>query len=121
MPDEQSTLSACLQKARELRITQGFGLFILTKLPDIHDYRLVNCSRIETFKLWLQTQTHKFVCLIDEIDIIRIDTSLPFDDLHSLFGQCEALKPKERTCIELTDFLELLIERANGKTSEIPN
>lgn len=121
MPDQQSTLSACLQKARELRITQGFGLFILTKAPDVHDYRLVNCSIIDNFKLWLQHQTHHFACLIDEFDILLIDTTLPFDDLHSLFGQCEALTPRQRTCLELADFLDVLKQRTNGKASKIPN
>lgn len=114
MTDQQSTLTACLQKARELRITQGFGLFILTKVPDIHDYRLVNCSIISSFRLWLHHHTHKFVCLIDELDIILIDSSLPFTELHQLFSQCEALAAKDRTCLELVSFLDILKERTNG-------
>ena len=121
MTDKQSTLTACLQKARELRITQGFGLFILTKVPDIHDYRLVNCAESEQFKLWLQEKTHSFACLIDTLDIILIDSTLPWSELHSLFGQCESLSPDKRTCFDLTDFIDILKDRANDQAAEISN
>lgn len=121
MPDQQSTLSACLHKARELRIAEGFGLFILTKLPEIHDYRLVNCSEPGQFKLWLQFQTHLFVCIIDVLDIILIDSSLPFDDLHLLFTRCENLPLRERPLLDLIDFLDELKQAANATTTPVPN
>lgn len=121
MPDQQSTLTACLHKARELRITDGFGLFLLTKVPDLHDYRLVNCADSDSFKLWLQKQTHLFVCIIDSIDILLIDSTLPFTNLHALFGRCEALEFKDRTCLELADFLDLLKEQASATPSPVPN
>ena len=121
MPENQSTLSGCLHKARELRITTGYGLFILTKVPAVHEYRLVNCAKPENFKLWLQKQTHLFVCLIDEIDILLIDSSLPWSDLHSLFTECESLKAQDRTCLELADFLDILKERANAPAPPVLN
>lgn len=121
MPDPQPTLTACLHKARELRITIGFSLFILTKLPHVHDYRLINCAQPNDFKLWLLHQTHKFVCLIDDIDILLIDSSLPWTDLHSLFNRCEALAPEDRTCLDLADFLNLLKQQANATPPPIPN
>lgn len=121
MPDQQSTLSGCLHKARELRITTGFGLFILTKAPQVHEYRLVTCAKPGDFKLWLQKQTHKFVCIIDEIDILLIDSNLPWTDLHSLFTECEALTASDRTCLDLADFLDILKERANAPAPPIPN
>lgn len=121
MPDQQSTLSGCLNKAREIRITNGFGLFLLTKAPAVHDYRLVNCADTDQFKLWLQKQTHKFVCIIDEIDILIIDSALPWSDLHSLFTECEALSHTDRICLELTDFIDVLKERANAPPPPVPN
>lgn len=121
MPENQSTLRACLHKARELRITDGFGLFLLTKAPDVPDYRLVNCADSAQFKLWLQKKTHQFVCIIDSIDILLIDSSLPFNNLDLLFGRCEALAPRDRTCLELADFLDLLKEQANATPPPVPN
>lgn len=121
MPETQSTLSSCLRKARELRITNGFGLFILTKAPDIHDYRLVNVAVASELHLWLQKETHKFACFIDELDILLIDSTLPWAKLHSLFGQCEHLDKHQRTAIELTDFIDVLKEQENATPSTIPN
>lgn len=119
MPDESATLHTCLQKARENRITHGWGIFILTKCPGIHDYRLVNVIIIDELKLWLEKQTHKFVCLIDEFDIITIDSSLPYEQLHDLFTEYERNLPAQRPSLELIDFLDELKERANGKSSPI--
>ena len=121
MPDQQSTLSACLNKARELRITEGFGLFILTKLPSIHDYRLVNCAESGQFKLWLQKQTHQFVCIIDILDCLLIDSSLPFHDLHQLFTKLERATPRQRHLLDLIDFLDELKGAANAAPSPVPN
>lgn len=121
MPDQSATLQACLHKAREKRITHGFGLFILTKCPQLHDYRLCNAISKDELKLWLEKQTHKFVCLIDEYDIILIDSNLPFEQLHDLFTQHENKPIRERTCLELIDFLDELKERANGKSSQVHN
>lgn len=121
MPDQQSTLSFCLQKARELRITEGFGLFILTKLPAVHDYRLINCAESSQFKLWLQKETHKFASIIDVLDIVLIDSSLPFDDLHHLFTAYEILSPRERPCLDLIDFLDDLKETASATPTPVPN
>lgn len=121
MPDQQSTLTACLQKARELRITDGFGLFILTKLPAIHEYRLVNCALSDSLRLWLHKQTHLFVCIIDSMDILLIDSALPFTDLHDLITRCEYLKPDAPTCLDLTELLDLLKEQMREHQTPIPN
>ena len=121
MPDQQSSLSACLQKARELRITDGFGLFILTKLYMINDYRLVNCAESSQLKLWLQKETHKFACIIDVLDIVLIDSSFPFDELHELFSKYETLAPRERPCLDLIDFLDELKETTDAEPPPIPN
>lgn len=121
MPDQQSSLSFCLQKARELRITEGFGLFILTKLVSIHDYRLVNCAEAGQLKLWLQKKTHSFVCIIDVLDCVLIDSALPFDELHHLFTAYELLEGRQRPSLDLIDFLDELKEAANATTPPIPN
>lgn len=121
MPDQSATLQHCLQKAREKRITHGFGLFLLTKALGIHDYRLCNAIIKDELKLWLDKQTHKFVCIIDEFDIITIDSSLPFEQLHDLFTEYEINLPAHRPCLELIDFLDELKERANGKSSQVHN
>ncbi len=106
MPDSTSSLDSCLQKAREQRITEGFGLFLLTKLPQIHDYRLINTNKLENLKLWLATPTHKFACIIDPLDILLIDSTLPFDKLHYLFSHYELLPPDKQPHLSLLDFLE---------------
>ena len=121
MQTDNTQLSTVLQKARELRITEGFGLFILIKVPAIAEYRLVNTSDPASFRLWFEKGTFKFVCIIDAIDILLIDSTLPFAALHQLFTDCEGLHPALRTCLELADFLDLLKEQANAKASEIPS
>lgn len=119
MPEQQSTLTSCLQKARELRITEGYGLYILIKLPDVHDYRLINVAEANQLRLWLDGRTHDFVCIIDVLDILLIDSTLPMAELHQLFTDCEHLAPQKRTCLELTDFLELLKEMASAESSSV--
>lgn len=121
MTDNLTTLTGCLQKARELRITDGFGLYILIKVPEIHEYRLINVAEGNQLRLWLQKDTHKFACIIDVLDILLIDSSLPMAELHQLFTNAESLPPHERTCLELTDFLELLKELDNAESSSVHN
>lgn len=121
MTDPQCTLPACLQKARELRITGHHGQFLLTKVPDIHEYRLINCHDHDNLRLWLLTRTHKFVCFVDTLDILLIEPNLPFYELHSLFTRCETLHPEKRTCVDLTDFLELIKQEQSAPPSTISN
>ena len=116
-----TTLAGCLLKAKELRITEGFGLYILIKVPEIHEYRLINVAEQKQLRLWLQKDTHKFACIIDVLDILLIDSALPMSELHQLFTDAESLPPHERTCLELTDFLELLKELAIAEGSSVHN
>ena len=121
MTENQTTLTGCLQKARELRITDGYGLYILVKVPDIHEYRLINTADAKHLRLWLEKQTHEFVCLIDVLDILLIDSTLPMAELHQLFTDCENLAPEKRNCGELTDFLELLKEMTDATQTSVPH
>lgn len=121
MTENHNQLSYMLNKARELRITEGYGLFILVKVPALPEYRLINTSDPAQFRLWFEKATYQFVCIIDSLDILLIDSTIPFADLHQLFTECETLKPVDRTCLELADFLDLLKQRTNDKSSEIPN
>ncbi len=110
-PDQ---LSAMLQKARELRITDGFGLFLLVKVPALPEYRLINTTDPAQFRLWIDKGTYKFVCIIDVLDILLIDSTLPVQALHELFTETEVLSTDVRTCLSLLDFLDILKERANA-------
>lgn len=121
MPDKTATLSACLQKARELRITEGFSLFVLIKCPGVAEYRLINTSESNMLRLWLLQPAYKFVCIIDVLDIMLIDSALPITQLHELFTECETLTAEQRTCVELIDFLDLLKERDHATPPTIPS
>lgn len=121
MPDKTATLSACLQKARELRITEGFGLFVLIKCAGVAEYRLINTTQSGALRLWLLQPAYKFVCIINVLDIMLIDSSLPINQLHELFTECETLTAQQRTCVELIDFLDLLKERDRATPPPIPN
>lgn len=121
MPDTTSQLSALLQRARELRITEGFALFILVKCPGIPEYQLINTSDPAAFRLWFEKGKYQFACIIDHLDILLIDSTLPIAELNQLFTDCEALKPTDRTCLALTDFLDLLKERHLASPQAISN